>query len=64
MRILYLITHRIGHESTVVSPFALGHTFKYADANGTEVPKEQQIETEKDTIYDGGFVCYHYTAIE
>ena len=34
----------------------MGHTFKYADANGSEVPKEQQIETEKDTIYDSGFV--------
>ena len=55
-RILSLIARRIGHESTVVSHFAVGHTFKYADENGTEVPKEQQIETEKDTIYDGGFI--------
>jgi hypothetical protein len=56
MRNLYLITHRIGHESTVVSHFAVGHTFKYADGNGTEVPKEKQIKTEKDTIYDSRFI--------
>jgi hypothetical protein len=30
--------------------FAVGHTFKYADT--MEVPKAQQIKTEKDTMYD------------
>jgi len=47
---------RVGHQGKVVSHFVLGETFKYADANGTEVPKEQQLQTKKDTIYDSAYI--------
>jgi len=56
-------TVMIGHESTVVSHFAVGHTFKYADANGTEVPKEHQTRTENDTIYDIASLTKMFTTI-
>jgi hypothetical protein len=50
------VLRRVGHESTVVSYFAVGQTLKYADANGTELPENQQLETKRGTIYDSGSI--------
>ncbi|KAG6857040.1 hypothetical protein H0H87_010394 [Tephrocybe sp. NHM501043] len=53
----------IGHNSTIVSHFAVGQSKKYADVNGTLLPEEEWINTQKDTIYDMASLTKMFTSI-
>ncbi|KAG6839223.1 hypothetical protein C0991_004665, partial [Blastosporella zonata] len=53
----------IGHDSTIVSHFAVGQSKKYADVNGTFLPEEEWIDTQKDTIYDMASLTKMFTSI-
>ncbi|KAF5383292.1 hypothetical protein D9615_005025 [Tricholomella constricta] len=53
----------VGHQNTIVSHFAVGYTREYEDVNGTELPVEEWIKTEKDTIYDMASLTKMFTTI-
>ncbi|KAF8067784.1 putative beta-lactamase [Lyophyllum atratum] len=56
-------TVMVGHQNTIVSSFAVGQSYKYADVNGTQLPLQKQIEAEKDTIYDMASLTKMFTSI-
>ena len=53
----------VGHDSTVVSEFAFGKASKYADANGTQLPQDQQTPATISTIYDMASLTKVFTAM-
>jgi CubicO group peptidase (beta-lactamase class C family) len=53
----------VGHDSTVVSAFAWGHTNFYADANGTLLPVLEQRYANIDTIWDMASLTKVVTAV-
>jgi hypothetical protein len=46
--------HRIGREGEIVSESSVGYVYKYADVNGTLLPRDQWIPATNDTVYDSG----------
>ena len=52
----------VGHDATIVSQFAFGQASKYANANGTLLPREQQTAAQVDTIYDMASLTKVFTA--
>ncbi|KAK0496220.1 hypothetical protein EDD18DRAFT_1105391 [Armillaria luteobubalina] len=48
----YLNCVRIGHQSTIVSHFAVGKVVKYANESGSELEIDKKILVKLDTIYD------------
>lgn len=42
----------VGHRNTIVTHYSDGYNLLYADANGTYLPKEEQIKVQDDSIYD------------
>lgn len=53
----------IGHQSTIVSEFAFGKASEYVDANGTQLPPDQQTAATIDTIYDMASLTKCFTAV-
>lgn len=53
----------MGHQGKIVSEHYEGHSLLYADGEGTELPPEQQIAAEQDTIYDMASVSKLFTSI-
>lgn len=53
----------VGHDRTIVSLFASGNMLLYADANGTELPRGQQLSARPDTIYDLASLTKLFTTI-
>lgn len=51
------------HDGKVVVHEAMGHAVKYADANGTELPAEQQVPMRPDTIFDMASISKLFTSI-
>ncbi|KAG6820921.1 hypothetical protein H0H93_009695 [Arthromyces matolae] len=54
---------RIGHNNTIVSHFAVGQSRKYSDVNGTLLPEDSWIATQKNTIYDMASLTKMFTTI-
>ncbi|WP_231747310.1 serine hydrolase domain-containing protein, partial [Auraticoccus cholistanensis] len=52
-----------GHDGTQVFQEAAGYSLRYADGQGTELPREEWIETRTDTIYDMASVSKLFTSI-
>jgi CubicO group peptidase (beta-lactamase class C family) len=53
----------VAHRNAIVSHFAVGKTLLYADANGTLLPEDQQIDSREDTIYDMASISKLFTTI-
>ncbi|KAG6909922.1 hypothetical protein DXG01_014442 [Tephrocybe rancida] len=53
----------VGHDSTIVSHFAVGQSKKYADVNGTLLSETEWIDTKTDTIYDMASLTKMFTSI-
>ena len=53
----------IGHENTIVSHFSVGKALLYADANGTYLPQDEQIDMADDSIYDLASLTKLFTTI-
>ncbi|KAF8635307.1 hypothetical protein AX17_003955 [Amanita inopinata Kibby_2008] len=53
----------VGNEGTIVSNFAVGYTYLYADASGTMLPQSEWIPTTTDTIYDMASLTKMFTTI-
>ncbi|MGO1974017.1 MAG: serine hydrolase [Propionibacteriaceae bacterium] len=53
----------MGHQGKIVSEHYDGVSRLYADGEGTELPPEEQIEAEQDTIYDMASVSKLFTSI-
>jgi CubicO group peptidase (beta-lactamase class C family) len=52
-----------GHNGYVVQRAAAGYALRYADGEGTELPKDQWIPARTDTIYDLASVSKLFTSI-
>ncbi|KAK1923922.1 putative beta-lactamase [Papiliotrema laurentii] len=57
------VTVLVAHRNAIVSHFAVGKTLLYADANGTLLPEDQQIDSREDTIYDMASISKLFTTI-
>jgi CubicO group peptidase (beta-lactamase class C family) len=53
----------VGHAGKVVVHEAIGHAVKYADADGTELPADEQVGMTSDTIFDMASVSKLFTSI-
>lgn len=53
----------MGHQGKIVSEHHAGLSRLYADGEGTELPPEEQIEAQQDTIYDMASVSKLFTSI-
>ena len=53
----------LGHDGKIVTRAATGWALKYADAEGTELPSDQQIPMRTDTIFDLASVSKLFTSI-
>ena len=51
------------HDGIVVDHTAVGHELRYADAQGTELPADQQEEMQPDTIFDVASITKLFTSI-
>ena len=57
------VTVLVAHRNAIVSHFAVGKTLLYADANGTLLPEDQQIDSREDMIYDMASISKLFTTI-
>ncbi|OZM73463.1 serine hydrolase [Amycolatopsis antarctica] len=53
----------LAHDGTVVDTFTTGSAVRYADAEGTELPPEQQVPMRADTIFDMASISKLFTSI-
>jgi CubicO group peptidase (beta-lactamase class C family) len=53
----------VGHDSKVAVHEAMGYAVKYADAEGAELPADQQVRMRRDTIFDMASVTKLFTSI-
>jgi CubicO group peptidase (beta-lactamase class C family) len=51
------------HDGVVVDTHATGGAVRYADANGTELPADQQVPMRPDTIFDMASISKLFTSI-
>lgn len=53
----------LAHDGVVVDRYAVGGALRYADATGTELPPEQQVPMNNDTIFDLASISKLFTSI-
>ncbi|WP_460515624.1 serine hydrolase domain-containing protein [Flindersiella endophytica] len=53
----------VGHDGKIPVHEAMGYAVKYADAEGTELPPDQQVAMRRDTIFDMASVTKLFTSI-
>ncbi len=53
----------LAHDGVVVDRYATGQALRYADANGTELPADQQVPMRDDTIFDMASISKLFTSI-
>ena len=53
----------LAHDGVVIDRYATGQALRYADANGTELPADQQVPMRDDTIFDMASISKLFTSI-
>jgi CubicO group peptidase (beta-lactamase class C family) len=53
----------LAHDGVVVSRHATGHALRYADGNGTELPRDQWVPMRTDSIFDMASVSKLFASI-
>lgn len=53
----------LAHDGVVVDRYAAGGALRYADAQGTELPADQQVPMRNDTIFDMASISKLFTSI-
>lgn len=53
----------LAHDGVVVDRYAVGGALRYADAQGTELPADQQVPMRNDTIFDMASISKLFTSI-
>ncbi|GIF74362.1 serine hydrolase domain-containing protein [Asanoa siamensis] len=52
-----------GQDGVIVAHDAVGHALRYADAAGTDLPRDQWVPTRRDTVFDVASMTKLFTAI-
>lgn len=53
----------LAHDGVIVDRYAVGGALRYADANGTELPPDEQVPMRDDTIFDMASITKLFTSI-
>lgn len=57
------VTIVVGHQNTIVEEFSAGKALLYADANGTLLPEDQQMDMHNNSIYDLASLTKLFTTV-
>ncbi|GLY68620.1 serine hydrolase domain-containing protein [Amycolatopsis taiwanensis] len=53
----------LAHDGVIVDRYSVGSAVRYADANGTELPADEQVPMRDDTIFDLASITKLFTSI-
>lgn len=53
----------LAHDGVIVDRYAVGDAVRYADADGTELPPQEQVPMDDDTIFDMASITKLFTSI-